>query len=327
MTEFTFITANDIHISDHNPRSRTDDFRLAILGKLDQMRQVCNKVKADGAIIAGDLFNLKKPAKNSHRLNQDLIKVFRQFDCPIYMIEGNHDLTANLLGSLEEQPLGVLFADDTLIQLRHEIIEKDGKKISLVGIPFQEKLDLATLDIPSKEGFSAQICAMHIYSSLKGGFIFDERLYGYDELGKLSPDIFVLGHYHIDQGIHRENDKFFINIGSMSRGSLSEENIEHEPQIGYIKISVGDNVTYKVQPVKLKVKPASEVFDLEKREEEKQETKEIEAFVEKLGTESEEDSEKTEKTIEGLVGKMDMTKAIRERVLYFIQEASLKKCT
>jgi DNA repair exonuclease SbcCD nuclease subunit len=286
----------------------------------------CNKLKADGAIIAGDLYNLKKPARNSHRLNQDLIKEFGQFECPIYMIEGNHDLTGNQLDSLEEQPLGVLFADKTLIQLRHEIVEKNGDKISLVGVPYQEGLDLSSLNLPSKEGCASQICAMHLYAGLKSGYLFQDRLYGYDELAELSPDVFVIGHYHIDQGIYKEGEKYFVNIGSMSRGTLSDEDIEHHPQIGYIKITVdGPRTTYKLQPIRLKIRPASEVFDIEKREEEKKELKEIEKFVEKLATETEEDSEKTEKTIDGLIQKIDMTKAVRERVMSFIQEASLKK--
>ncbi len=214
MTEFVIITANDIHISDNGPRSRIDDFKETVLGKLNQMGMACNKLNADAAIIAGDLFNLKNPTRNSHNLNQELIKTFRKFNCPVYMIEGNHDLTANRLESLDDQPLGVLFADGTLLQLRNEVIEKDGVKLSLVGVPYTEKLDLDTLEIPEKGDCVSQICAMHLYAGLRGGALYQERLYGYDELANFSPDIFVIGHYHIDQGIHREFGKSFINIGS-----------------------------------------------------------------------------------------------------------------
>lgn len=326
MTDFTIITANDIHISDNGPRSRVDDFKETVLGKIDQMCMVCNKLNADAAIIAGDLFNLKNPTRNSHNLNQELIKTFNKFECPVYMIEGNHDLTANRLESIDEQPLGVLFADGTLIQLRDEILEKDGVKISLVGIPYLEKLNLDLLTMPEKGDCVAQICAMHIYASLKGGMLFKERLYGYDELEKFSPDIFVLGHYHIDQGIHEQNGKFFINIGSMTRGTLSDEDIDHNPQIGYIKISVEDGVpTYALQSINLKVKPASEVFDLEKKEWEEKEQEEIKLFVEKLATEAVEETAKDkEKSIEDLLETMEMANEVRDRVLYFIQEASVK---
>ena len=47
MIEFTFITANDIHISDLNPRSRKDNFKESVLDKIEQIRVACNKLKAD----------------------------------------------------------------------------------------------------------------------------------------------------------------------------------------------------------------------------------------------------------------------------------------
>jgi DNA repair exonuclease SbcCD nuclease subunit len=295
-----------------------------MLGKIAQMRMACTKLNADGAIIAGDLYNLKQPSKNSHRLNQELIAEFRMFPCPIYMIEGNHDLTANRIESLRDQPLGVLFEDKTLQQLRHQIIEKDGHKISLVGVPYTEKLELNELTIPENKGYVCQICVMHLYATLKKGYQYKERLYGYDELERLSPDIFIFGHYHIDQGIYEQNGKYFINIGSMSRGILAEDNITHQPQIGYLKISIdGEERSIVAQPIKLRVKPAHEVFDLDKREEEKKENAEIQLFVEKLAAET----VKTEKTesIEDAVTKIDMTGLVRQRVLHYIQEARLKK--
>jgi predicted phosphodiesterase len=331
MTEFIFITANDIHISDDGPRGRIDDFKETVLGKLRQMCMACTKLGADGAIIAGDLYNLKHPAKNSHRLNQELIKVFREFPCPIYMIEGNHDLTANRLESLTDQPLGVLFSDNTLKQLRHEVIEKDGHKVSLVGVPFQEGLDLDTVVIPDRGGCVSQICAMHLYAGIKGGMLFKERLYGYDELSKFSPDIFVIGHYHLDQGVYSLDEKYFINIGSMSRGTTSEEDIAHHPQIGLIRITVDDSnpekieVIRKIQSIWLKIRPAHEVFDLVKKEEEKKESLEIQQFVEKLAAETVKSSTESAKDIDEIIDNMGLAKVIYDRVLGFIHEAKTRK--
>jgi len=323
MTDFTFITANDIHISDTNPRSRTDNFKETILGKISQMRTACDKLGADAALIAGDLFNLKNPSKNSHRLNQDLIREFKKFPCPIYMIEGNHDLTANNLDSLLEQPLGVLFEDKTVIQLRETIIEKDGHKISLVGIPYTENIDISKIKMPKKGDCKVQICLMHIYASLKSGTLFKEKIYGYDELSLLSPDIFVIGHYHIDQGIYDLKGKKFINIGSMSRGTLSEEDITHIPQIGFIKINIDDDkVSYNARTIKLKIKPANEIFDLEKREEEKKESAEILAFVEKLAVEATQSSIQENRNIEDIINTLDLAKTVKDKVLYLIHEAS-----
>ena len=102
MTQFTFISIKDVHISDQNPRSRTDNYKESMLDKLIQTGNTCNKLGADAALIAGDLFNLKTPSRNSHNLNQELIRIFQQYKCPIYMIEGNHDISHDSLSSLSE---------------------------------------------------------------------------------------------------------------------------------------------------------------------------------------------------------------------------------
>lgn len=323
MTEFTLITANDIHVSDNGPRGRIDDFKAAIFDKLTQMAMACSKLKADAALITGDLYNLKNPAKNTHTLNIELIRIFKKFPCPIYMVEGNHDLTGNNLESLKDQPLGVLFADGTLRQLRHEILKKDDREISLVGIPYTENLDLTTLELPPKQPHIAQICVMHLYAGIKAGMLYRERLYGYDELAKLPADIFVLGHYHVDQGIYEEGGKYFMNIGSLSRGTQTEEDINHHPQIGLIKISMEDGKPpeFVLRSIKLKIKPASEIFNMVKKEEEKREKEEIQLFVEKLAAEASKGPVDKSKTIEDIIASMDMAKVIRDRVMHFIQEA------
>lgn len=323
MPEFIIITANDIHISDNGPRSRMDNFKTTMLGKIDQMGMACRKLNADAAIIAGDLFNLKNPVKNSHNLNIELIEVFKKFPCPIYMIEGNHDITSNQIESIPNQPLGVLFADGTLIRLRNSIIEKEGVKISLVGVPFTENPDLSTFNLPEKGDCISQICALHLYASLKSSMLFSNKIYGYDEIGELSPDIFVLGHYHIDQGIYKKNNKYFINIGSMSRGAISEDDILHHPQIGLIKISVEDNKpTYLVRPIRLRIKPAQEIFNIEKKRKEILENEEIKKFVERLASETVVNASDKTKTIDDLIDSIEMVETVRKRVLHFIHEAS-----
>lgn len=325
MSDFIFITASDIHISDTAPRSRIDDFKNTVLGKLSQMATACTKLKADGALIAGDLFNIKTPARNSHALNQDLIQVFKKFPCPIYMIEGNHDLTANRIDSLSQQPLGVLFSDGTLIQLREEIIEKNKDKVSLAGIPYTEFDDLSSIKIPDRKDCKCQICLMHLYSAPNPGMLFSERIYGYKELAKLGPDVFVLGHYHLDQGIEEIQGKYFINIGAMTRGTISDEDVSRQPQIGYIKISIDSEVKIDAGSIKLKVKPSEEIFDLKKREEEIQERKEIEVFVAELIKESIENSDEKEKDFNEILDGMKAAKKVKDKAMYFLQEAAANR--
>jgi len=326
VTDFIFITGSDLHISDNGPHARLDDFKTTMLYKLSQMRMACSKLKADAVLFAGDLYNLKTPTRNSHRLNQELIKEFKQFPCPIYLIEGNHDLTANKLESLEEQPLGVLFADHTLTQLRSKVIEKNGHKISLIGIPYTDYFGPEKLHIEREKDITVQICLLHIYAGRTSGNLFQDKIYGYDELKNLPPDIFVLGHYHIDQGIYELEGKHFVNIGSMSRGTIADEDIAHHPQIGFIKISIDDDnkVTKILQSIKLKVRPAAEIFDLEKKDDLKKEKQEIQEFVEKLANEQLKKKDEPIKSIEEIIDSMDIAKAVRDKVMWYINEATPK---
>jgi len=321
VTEFVIITASDIHISDTAPRSRIDDFRETVLGKVRQLLTATTKLGADTVIVAGDLFNLKKPVRTSHSLVRELIELFKKFPCPVYIIPGNHDLTADDLDTLSNQPLGVLLASGPpLKMLNSEILTKKGVQLSLVGIPYTDNIDLNKWKFPDKKDCIAQICAVHVYAGPKSGMVFGERLWGYDELGKLNPDVFVIGHYHVDQGIQKLGDKYFINLGAVTRGTLVEENLEHTPKFGFIRVTKSDEkVSFTVEAIPLNVRPAGEIFDLKKREEEKTESHEIQKFVDVLAASSIDSS--PDKDIKGIVDKMDLAKAVRDKVLHFIDEA------
>lgn len=331
MDEIILLTAGDIHISDTNPRSRTDNFKETMLGKIEQLRAASKKLRADAVLLTGDIYNLKNPVKNSHDLNRELIEILKRFDCPVYAIPGNHDLTADDLDTLSAQPISVLFASGALKNLSYEAasninIVKNGLKVSLVGIPYLKDFKISQLKMPllppKDSDCAVQICTMHIYAGPKAGKMHKERLYGYDELSVLSPDIFVLGHYHFDQGIQWLDKKCFINLGSISRGTLTDERIEHAPKFGYIKVSretKQSEVKIDVDSIPLKIKPASDVFDLKKRADEEKQGEDIEKYVAHLVAEA--SSKDAKMTVEDQMKKMNIEKEIQDTVLELIKEA------
>jgi DNA repair exonuclease SbcCD nuclease subunit len=322
MEEIILLTAGDIHISDTNPRSRVDNFKESILDKLEQLKKASIKLRADAVLLTGDLYNLKNPSKNSHDLNRELISLFRGFKCPVYTIPGNHDLTADDLDTIDFQPISVLFASGAIINLSEKpvMLHKKGLKVSLVGIPYRKDLCLNGLKLPSKEDSSVQVCLMHVYAGPKAGKMHKERLYGYDELGALGANIFVLGHYHYDQGIQWQDKKCFVNLGSISRGTLTDERIEHQPKFGFIKIVSDEGIKIDVDSIPLKIKPPEEVFDLKKREEEEKESLAIEKYVEHLVAEAASTDGKSE-TIEDQLNKMNLESSVQNMVMDLIREA------
>ena len=335
MDEIILLTAGDIHISDTNPRSRIDNFKETMLGKINQLRIAAKKLRADAVLLTGDLYNLKNPVKNSHDLNRELIELFKKFECPVYIIPGNHDLTADDLDALSMQPISVLFASGALKDLsKHSVdadkkihIEKNGLKVNLVGVPYLKDIKINKLKLHTKDkDCTIQVCLMHIYAGPKAGKMHKERLYGYDELGVLSPDIFVLGHYHYDQGIQWVDKKCFINLGSISRGTLTDERIDHIPKFGFIKISREDKnseIKIDVESIPLKIKPADEVFDLKKRAEEEKQGEDIEKYVEHLVAEA--SSKNAKMTVEDQLKKLNIEKEIMDIILDLIREARANK--
>jgi len=170
------------------------------------------------------------------------------------------------------------------------------------------------------------VCVLHLYATPDGGMLFKQKLFSYEDIAKLNDDIFVLGHYHINQGtqIIESNGKpqHFINVGALSRGSLAEDNITRIPKISIVTIEKTDKVNIKVQAATLKVRPADEVFDIEKKEEEKKKLKEAEEFVDKLREETSiiaEGDDRVEKEID----KLGLDKEILNKVSHFLAEADL----
>jgi len=321
-----FLTFTDVHASAINPESRVDDYLADILAKLAQIGQAGRKLGVDFYILAGDLFNLKYPLRNPHNLNRALIDMFKGYGAPVYATEGNHDLRNDSYETFNEQPLSVLYASGALHQIRDErVVCYDGVEVHLRGFPFVEDPDIELMPKAPRES-DYSISVLHLYSSLGGGTLHGTKVYSYPEIAALGDDMFVMGHYHIDQGItsiqHEGRKVTFVNVGAVSRGSLVEDNLDRIPRIGYVEVTRdGDTVRVDTKSVRLKVKPSSEIFDLEAKREEKKKMDEAEAFVERLRVE--ESEEPGEERLEAALTSLDVDKVVLESVRHYLEEADI----
>lgn len=330
--ETRFITFADVHASAVNPESRVGDYTGDIMAKLDQIGQVGRKVQADFYILAGDLFNLKYPMRNPHSLNTTLAKVFKEYGAPIYATEGNHDLRNDSYETFHEQPLSVLYESGVLEQARNELFTlENGMSIQIRSFPFEEEPDIASMP-KCRRVADYHIAILHLYSSPLGGSLHGMKIYSYPEIAELGDDMFVMGHYHIDQGIrvipHGDREVTFVNVGAVSRGAMVEDNLDRTPRIGYItlnKIKDGyrtlDGATTDAKSVRLRVKPASEVFDLDAKKDERRRMDEAEAFVEKLRME--EDEVDGMDRLDSAIESLDVEKDVLDSVRHYLQEADI----
>jgi hypothetical protein len=145
-----------------------------------------------------------------------------------------------------------------------------------------------------------------------------EDVIRYRDLLELAPDVDVwcFGHWHKNQGITEIADgKWVVNIGSLTRGSLTQDEMDRVPVCAILRF--GDKI--EIEQRALKIQPAKEVFDLEKRVAVEAREMTMNSFVEKL-----------QKTISRAKGKdfaediaamKDVPSIVRERCLGYMEQA------
>jgi len=322
------VTAADFHFCDNSPASRIDDYTESLFDKLEQIYNLCVKIKAAFLLIPGDLFHVKTASKNSHRLTQRLIKVFKRFQengCRIICIPGNHDLSFSSISSLEKQPLGVLASSEVISLLSKEDTPWSSHSIyatvedltlRFVGNAFGDINENSLETVNFEKGITEDylICLAHVFAGPLRVNFFGNMTLGYRDMLDFGPDIFIFGHMHKDQGIQQIKEKHFVNVGAVARGSIAEDDVKRKPKIAVLQISKD---MIKGISISLKVKPASEVFDLKSKKQEDQRSKEINTFIEMMSKESEAENE----DIEGRLNTSSFEDEVKERALIYLERA------
>lgn len=346
----------DVHLSDTAPASRKDDWADTVLGKLKQVGLVADRLRAAAVLDGGDFFHVKSPGRNTHDLVRRVADLHQRYPCPVYGNVGNHDCVYGDYAFLDQQPLGVLFAtgvfgrcyddyevffgpaDTTTPEVRaYPFTKKDGwlkgnpftlrdahqvgniPVVRVVGIPYHgTTYDHLRFRNIKKGEEDHLVCMAHVLASEKGGTMFEgEDIIKYSSLVDLDPDVWLFGHWHKDQGVTSLGGKTIVNIGSLTRGALSQDEMVRRPACAALTFQRGQPV--QVQVVRLKVAPPEEVFDVEGRVRQETRSMTMDAFVDsvkrKLVTERGKDLG------EILDGMPDVPDKVRERVLLYLERA------
>lgn len=310
----------DVHMADRGPESRKDDWPSTVLDKLGQVRAVAEKVGAVAVLDGGDFFHVKSPSRNSHELVRMVAEHHTGYPCPVYSTPGNHDCTYGDYSFLPQQPLGVLYSTGVFKRLydEHEVtFERDGVKVRVVGVPYHgTKYDLDRFRTIKRGDEHHLVCVAHVLASERGGTMFEgEDVVRYSDLLDTAPDVYLFGHWHKDQGVTTLGNKTFVNIGSLTRGSLSQDEVERQPACAVLSFMPEGR---DIRVVRLKVKPADEVFDVERRQRADARRMEMDAFVSTLR-----DTLAQETESDGLVGAVtgmgDVPEQVRERALAYLE--------
>jgi DNA repair exonuclease SbcCD nuclease subunit len=286
MSEIRIITSSDEHLCDQNPGFRKDNYRDSILKKLEWQGEFAKKFNANVFLRGGDFFHTKAANKTSHATVALSAQIHRNYSCPVYSIIGNHDITYNDCETISRQPLGVLFETNIFRCLNTEIITSKTLKVRVIGISYSSDLTVEKINSICKKqkddvytvAFIHALAAFSPEERIQR--FFNETIFDYRDLVfDGCPDVYVFGHYHKDQGIQDLHGVKFVNLGAISRGALTFDNLERKPKIcSLIFNSRGVSVEEHIVPHA----DASVIFDLEKKTKLEEERKSLDDFIKNL---------------------------------------------
>lgn len=326
----TLVWRTDTHLSEHTPQSRIDNWTETVLRKLSAVGTIAKRVGAQAVLDGGDFFHLKSPDRTSHALIQRVIEVHRDYPCPVYATVGNHDCVYGDYSYLPQQPLGVLYEAGTFRRLYDEydaVFTAPGRNkmhppttVRVVGIPYHGvHYDLDRFAKIKRGDEDYLVVVAHLLASPTHTTMFDgEDVIRYDMLDDYDVDMFCFGHWHKDQGFARTMlGKSIVNIGSLTRGALSQDNLDRVPSVAVLRFDVVAGMTMEQVPVPHA--PSSEVFDLLKRDKENLQHSMIEEFVEHL---SQTFTPSAQKSLSDVVRDLpNVPASVRERTIEYIEKA------
>ena len=318
----------DVHLAVQSPQSRTDNWSETILDKLVQVNTIAREVGAQAVLDNGDFWHITTPSRTTHELVGRVADIHRG-QVPCYGNIGNHDCKYGDYAFLPESPLGVLF--DTGVFRRcyneHEAIfewsepEADRPpkklKVRVVGLPYHgKKYDRNRLTTIVKGDEDYLVVMAHLLASPAGGEMFgSEDIIQYGELVNLDPDLWCFGHWHKNQGVTKIGKKIIVNTGSLTRGSLTEDEVTRIPECAVLTFT-DKGIDVEQRP--LKVKPSSEVFDLVGRVRQEARAMTVDAFVTSV---NETLATTTRGSLLDDVRKMDAPEKVRNRLIAYLEGA------
>lgn len=291
MSRIRFITSSDEHLADLPPGFRKDDYRSTVLKKLEWQGSLAKNCGANAILRGGDIFHVKAANKNTHALIQMMTSLFNTFECPTYALAGNHDMSNNEFDSVfRQQPLGVLFRTGVLSHLNDNVFLDGSLKVRVVGVDYTPDIDVDFIQekVKKRDDDVYTVAVVHALASMapseKIQSFFNEKIFDYRDLVFPGcPDAYVFGHYHKDQGITDHLGVKFINLGSISRGALTFENLERKPKVSMLTF---DSSGVSAEEVCIPCLDPSEVFDLDLKKKIDTERKDLNEFISKLRTDS-----------------------------------------
>lgn len=252
------VYTSDWHLTEVSPSRRKDDYRNAILGKIEYVRGLVERLNGAG-LCGGDVFHYKQPRHpgNSFRLLIDTINLLRRFPqgC-IYGSVGNHDLSFDRMDSLSHQPLGLLVELGVYHNLNTDPVmfvnQDESVKVTVETFPYLDDgraLEAILGAGPRLPGVNYRIGIVHAYGHPGGaGSLFGEPTIGYDQLKDADFDFLLWGHDHSREETQQVGNVTHVRLGSLARAAFSYDEVDRQVMAAILSFAP-DGVRFKEQPI------------------------------------------------------------------------------
>ena len=164
------------------------------------------------------------------------------------------------------------------------------------------------------------VVAVHCLASPSGGEMFEgEDILKYADLANLAPDVWLFGHWHKDQGVQKVGNSHIVNVGSLSRGALAQDELTRKPSVAVLNFTKKKVV---IEQVFLDVAPAEDVFDVTGRIRAESREMTFDAFVSAVRETLVEKASKAP-LAEAVAAVEEVPQKVRERAILYLEQAGV----
>lgn len=327
------LCVGDIHAMDRPPVNATESYTDDIIDMLKWIADEAKRREVDAVVWAGDIFHFKQPSRTSHALvlrMLEVVRYYRRLKLDLCIVTGNHDISNDVLSSVhEKQPLGILYKGGA-----RELVGWH-PTLPLFGVPWQQNWttnETAAWDAfdgwRERRGERNKWVSGHISSPALA--VTHAPIY---PPGEAEKQLFELvptqgenglsaamgndgsiyyGHIHEDHGIFEVEGVTYANMGAISRGALTEYNVERS-----IKVALWSENGFEEIPVPHK--PAEEVLRIAEVMDERAEKISLDAFLTEVGS-STLDISSTSSVIDHIRGREDVPPRVKQKAIEILEE-------
>lgn len=313
------LCVGDIHAMDKPPAGATDAYLEDLFSSLAWTAAYAAdpKNQIDATVWAGDVFHHKNPSRTSHHTVLRMVGIVEDYQSPLYIVIGNHDISNDMLDSVpEKQPLGVLYKAGAMP------LDGWAEGLPLFGVPWQQDW--------TEEGTPARAFSQWHYKDTRPALavthcsIFPPKeakdvIFEHvpaeviaDAMGNEGQVYY--GHIHEYHGIYEVRGVTFANMGALSRGSLHEYNLKRG-----IHAAVWEDGVFTI--LDIPHKPATEILRVSEHLQERADKMDLAEFIESVGSSSI-DISSTADIIHHIQSMENVEEPIRRRAVELVQSVA-----